>query len=420
MTFAFPLFLALALLLMRQNLFVILASVTTYCYLTLASEPLQGIVLDSWSALNKEILLSIPLYILAGNIMSRGAIASRLIRFMRAITDPIPGGLAIAAVLSCAVFSAVTGSGTVALVAIGAVMYPALIKSGYSKSFSIGTLCAAGTLGVIIPPSIPLILYGVMTRTNIAELFIAGIGPGLLLTGLMVIYAISSNLNLRLSPWSAKEILVSFLEGIWALLMPLIILGGIYSGWFTPTESAAVAVIYAFIVETIIYRELKLTDLMDVIVKTSRLLGSLFPVLIIAFSLNMFLTYQQVPEALVDWMGQFISTPNAMLLITNILLIVIGCLMDIGSAILILAPILQPIAASHNIDAIHFGVIMVVNLEIGYLTPPLGLNLIVAMGVFREQFWDICRAVIPFVSLMLLGLAVITFYPPLSGLFLER
>jgi C4-dicarboxylate transporter DctM subunit len=411
--------LVLSLLVLRQNLFVILGLATAFAYLALAHEPLDGIVLDAWSALNKDILLSIPLYILAGNIMARGGIAERLIRFMRAITAPIPGGLAIATVLSCAVFAAVTGSGTVALVAIGAVMYPALLDAGYSRSFALGSLCAAGTLGVIIPPSIPLILYGVMTRTNIADLFMAGVGPGLLLVSLMIIYSMWANRHLSRSAWSGREILISLRDGIWALLMPVLILGGIYSGWFTPTESAAVAVVYALITEVFIYRELKVADLIDVTTETSRLLGSLFPVLIIAFSLNMFLTYQQVPEHLVGWMGQYITSPTAMLITTNILLILVGCLMDIGSAILILAPMLQPMAASHGIDAIHFGMIMVVNLEIGYLTPPLGLNLIVAMGVFREQFWVICRAVLPFVALMTLGLLCIAFYPPLSAVLLD-
>ncbi len=411
--------LVMVLLLLRQNLFVVLGCVTAFAYFVMAGEPLDGIVLDAWSALNKEILLSIPLYILAGNIMAHGGIAERLVRLMRAISAPVPGGLAIATVLSCAVFAAVTGSGTVALVAIGAVMYPALLDAGYSRSFAIGSLCAAGTLGVIIPPSIPLILYGVMTRTNIAELFVAGVGPGLLLTGLMVTYAMWSNRKMARSAWSAREILISLSDGIWALLMPVLILGGIYTGWFTPTESAAVAVVYALLVEVFIYREIKAAGLVEVTLKTSRLLGSLFPVLILAFSLNMFLTYQQVPEQMVDWLGQQISQPAVMLGATNILLILIGCLMDIGSAILILAPMLQPLAASHGIDAIHFGMIMVVNLEIGYLTPPLGLNLIVAMGVLQEQFWDICRAVLPFVALMLAGLMIIAFYPPLSTLLLD-
>jgi C4-dicarboxylate transporter DctM subunit len=404
----------LALLILRQNLFVILGCVTAYAYFVFAGEPLSGIILDAWSALNKDILLSIPLYILAGNIMAQGAIADRLVRVMRALTGPVPGGLAIAAILSCAVFAAVTGSGTVTLVAIGAVMYPALLEAGYSKRFSIGALCAAGTLGVIIPPSIPLILYGVMTRTNITELFVAGIGPGLLLTALMLGYAIWCNRSGGRDSWSGSEIFSALRAGIWALLMPVLILGGIYSGIFTPTESAAVAVVYAIFVETCLYRDLRMSDLGAVVLKTGTLLGSLFPVLMMAFSLNMFLTYQQVPEHMVGWLGERVTDPVAMLIGTNIFLLLIGCLMDIGSAILVLAPMLAPLATDQGISLLHFGVIMVVNLEIGYLTPPLGLNLIVAMSVFREDFWTICRAVLPFVALMLLALMLISFYPALS------
>jgi C4-dicarboxylate transporter DctM subunit len=410
--------LVFALLLLRQNLFVILGCVTAYAYAVFAGESLDGIILDAWSALNKEILLSIPLYILAGNIMAQGGIADRLIRFMRALTAPIPGGLAIAAVLSCAVFAAVTGSGTVTLVAVGAVMYPALLEAGYSKRFSIGVLCAAGTLGVIIPPSIPLILYGVMTRTNIADLFLAGIGPGLLLTGVMVVYALWSCRDAERSEWFGKEVLVSLVDGVWALFMPVLILGGIYSGIFTPTESAAVAVVYALLVEVLIYKELGVRDLAEVTVSTSRLLGALFPVLMLAFSLNMFLTYQQVPEHMVGWLSERISNPAVMLIGTNLFLLLIGCLMDIGSAILVLAPMLAPLAAEQGISPLHFGVMMVVNLEIGYLTPPLGLNLIVAMGVFHEDFWTICRAVLPFVIIMLGCLLLIAFFPAISLLFL--
>jgi len=406
--------LVLTLLLLRQNLFVILGSVTAYAYFVFAGEPLSGIILDAWSALNKDILLSIPLYILAGNIMAQGAIADRLVRFMRALTGPVPGGLAIAAILSCAVFAAVTGSGTVTLVAIGSVMYPALLEAGYSKRFSLGALCAAGTLGVIIPPSIPLILFGVMTRTNIADLFLAGIGPGLLLTVLMLGYAMWCNRAGERQAWSGREIFSSLRTGIWALLMPVIILGGIYSGTFTPTESAAVAVVYAMLVETCIYRDLRVGDLSEVVLKTGVLLGSLFPVLMMAFSLNMFLTYQQVPEHMVAWLGERVTDPTVMLIGTNLFLLLIGCLMDIGSAILVLAPMLAPLAADQGISLLHFGVIMVVNLEIGYLTPPLGLNLIVAMSVFREDFWTICRAVLPFVGLMLVALLLISFYPSLS------
>jgi len=409
----------LVLLVLRQNLLVILGLVTAYAYVIFGDGVLTNIVLDGWDALNKEILLSIPLYILAGNIMSRGVMAQRLIRMMRAISAPVPAGLAITTVLSCALFAAVSGSGTVTLLAIGPVMYPALVQAGYSKSFAIGALCAAGTLGIIVPPSIPLILYGVMTQTSIADLFIAGVGPALVLTALMSAYAIFSNRSFRQERWNFRELLDAARSGLWALMMPVLILGGIYSGYFTATESAAVAVVYAIFVEVCVYREMGFRQLYDVIGQTTKLLGSLFPVLMMALSLNIFLAYQQVPEMLINSVSSQIDSQIGFLAGINLFLLAIGCIMDIGSAILILAPMLQPLAENQGIDSVHFGIIMVVNLEIGYLTPPLGLNLIVAMTAFREDFWTICRAVLPFMGVMLVGLVIVSFWPALS-LFLVR
>ena len=229
---------ALALLALRQNLLVVLGVAAGMAYWFWGDGQIQNIINDGWDGLNKEVLLSIPMYLLAGAIMARGAIASRLIRLARALSAPVPGGLAIATVLSCAMFAAVTGSGTVALLAIGAVMYPALLEAGYSKRFALGALCAAGTLGIVVPPSIPLILYGVMTQTSISELFIAGVGPALLLTGFMSAYAVGRNWRFRLGGWDLREIGIALIRGIWSLLMPVIILGGIYSGIFTATESA--------------------------------------------------------------------------------------------------------------------------------------------------------------------------------------
>ncbi len=413
------LLMVLVLFALRQNLLVILGVVTAYAYLVFGDGVVANIVVDAWDALNKEVLLSIPLYILAGNLMSRGGMARRMIRLMRAVTTPVPGGLAIAAILSCAVFAAVSGSGTVTLLAVGAVMYPALITAGYSRSFSVGALCAAGTLGIIIPPSIPLILYGVMTQTSIADLFIAGLGPALVLITLMGGYAVVVNRHFEPVRWDFSEIWAAFKDGFWALMMPVLILGGIYSGYFTATESAAVAAVYAISVELFVYREIGFRNLYKVVGETTCLLGSLFPVLMLALSLNIFLAYQQVPEMLVEWLGGHIDSPVAFIFGVNLFLLLVGCLMDIGSAILILAPMLQPVAIAQGFDPVHFGIIMVVNLEIGYLTPPLGLNLIVAMSAFREDFWLICRAVVPYLVMMLFGLMVVSFWPSLS-LFLVR
>jgi C4-dicarboxylate transporter DctM subunit len=252
-----------------------------------------------------------------------------------------------------------------------------------------------------------------MTQTSIADLFLAGVGPGLLLTLLMASYALARNWRLRGGAWHLREIGAALRAGIWALLMPVVILGGIYSGQFTATESAAVAVMYALCVEMLIYRELRLPQLHEVVIETTRLLGGLFPVLMLALSLNVFLTYQQVPDAVVAWLSQRIDSPVLFLIGVNLFLLVVGCIMDIGSAILILAPMLQPLALAQGIDPVHFGIIMVINLEIGYLTPPVGMNLIVASTAYRENFWTVCRAVMPFIALMLVGLGIIAAWPAL-------
>ena len=410
---------ALALLALRQNLLVVLGVATGLAYWFWGDGQIQNIIIDGWDGLNKDVLLSIPMYLLAGAIMARGAIARRLIRFARAVSAPIPGGLAIATVLSCAMFAAVTGSGTVALLAIGAVMYPALLEAGYSKRFALGALCAAGTLGIVVPPSIPLILYGIMTQTSISDLFIAGIGPALLLTGLMSVWAIVRNWRFRLGWWRLRDIGEASYEGVWSLLMPVIILGGIYSGYFTATESAAIAVVYGFFVEIVIHREMRFREIVEVITSTTRLMGSLFPVLMMALALNMFLTYEQVPDLAVEWLSARIDSLPGFILLMNAFLLIVGCFMDIGSAILILAPLLQPIAVAQGMDAVHFGVVMVVNLEMGYLTPPMGLNIIVAMTAFNESFGEICRAVIPFLILMLAALITVSFWPGLSLFLLQ-
>jgi C4-dicarboxylate transporter DctM subunit len=406
--------LVLCLLALRQSVLVILGAVLATLYLSNTDDSLRFIALDAWQALNKDILLSIPLFILCGQLMSEGSIASRLVALVRALVGPIPGGLAIATILSCATFAAVSGSSTVTLLAVGSVMFPALIEAGYSRKFAIGALCAAGTLGIIVPPSIPLILYGVMTGTSITDLFIAGIGPAIVLTLLLAVYSGVANFSRRQATWSLQEIVTTAKEGAWSLFMPFIILGGIYSGHFTATESAAVAVIYALIIETFVHRELNFQKINDVIYSTSKLLGSLFPVLMLAVCLTVYLTYEKSADAFIPALAAWSDTPTQFVLITNAVLLLLGTLIDIGSAILIFAPLLQPIAAEQGFDPVHFGISMIVNLEIGYLTPPFGLNLIVAMAAFNASFKEVCLAVIPFLAIMLIGLGIVVSLPALS------
>lgn len=405
---------AFGLLALRQYVVVVLFAAAVYVYLVWGDGRIDNILIDGWDALNQDVLLPIPLYMLAGAIMAEGAIAERLIRVMRAVSAPVPGGLAVATCLSCGLFAAIVGSSTVTLLAVGTIMYPALLKAGYPKGFSLGLICAGATLGIIIPPSIPLILYGVMTSTSIADLFLAGVGPGLLLLGLFTVYSMLVNRRMPRGRWDGPEVATSLRDGAWAILMPVLILGGIYSGLFTATESASIAVVYALFVELVVYRKLDLRSLYRVTTDTTKLLGALFPVLMMALALNKFLTFEQVPGQLVAMLEGVLTTPAAFLVATNLLLLVVGCIMDIGSAILILAPILQPVAEAQGIHPVHFGIMMTVNLEIGYLTPPMGLNLIVAMTAFRENFGFVCRSVVPFMFIMLIGLAIVAAWPALS------
>lgn len=411
--------LVLLMLLLRQRIVVMLGVAAAFSYLVWGDGKLEYVVLDFWAAADQEVLLSIPLFILAGNIMSRGSIAKRLIAVMREATNPIPGGLAIATILSCAFFAAISGSSTVTLIAVGSVMYPALIDAGYSKKYALGALCAAGTLGIIVPPSIPLILYGVMTETSVADLFKAGIGPAIMLTMLLIIYSVIVNWKQERAPFDGGALFAALKKGIFALFMPVLILGGIYAGWFTATESAAVAVFYAVLVELLVHRDMSVDDLKNTGLETATMMGSLFPLLMMALSINTFMAYEQIPHELVSWMSGLISDPVSFLLTSLVLLLIVGCFMDIGSAILIIAPLLLPLALSHGINPVHFGIVMITNLELGYLTPPLGLNLIVAMTAFKEDFWLIAKSVVPFLLIMLVGLLIVTFVPQLSLFLVE-
>ena len=346
--------------------------------------------------------------------MTSGAISVRLINVMRAATRSLAGGLGAASILSCAFFAAISGSSMVTLLAVGTVLYPALRKEGYSQQYSLGAITSAGTLGVIIPPSIPLIVYGISTQSSITDLFIAGLIPGLLLTAALLGYSLIINRKLPKYPFNPNDLWVSIKDGIWSLLMPVILLGGIYSGYFTATESAAVALSYALIIELFVYKEVKIADLKKIVIETSQLVGTLAPIIAIAMSLNILLTAEQAPQLLTEWMNQNIDSEIYFLLSLNAILLIIGCIMEINAAILILAPIILPIARSYGIDPIHLGIIMVINLEIGLLTPPVGFNLVVAMTALKEKFSDVTRAVIPFVLMMLGVLMVISFVPELS------
>ena len=403
-----------ALVLLRQPLLLILAAGTAFVHVVLANSKFDYMIQDVWTALDKEILLAIPMFLLAGAVMTRGSIAKRLIRIMIALTAPIPGGISVATVLSCAIFAAISGSSIVTMLAVGTVMFPALISNGYPRSFSIGLICASGTLGIIIPPSIPMILFGIMTETSITKLFLAGIVPGLLLAFLLAGYSVLVNRHRDRSNWDKDEILASIRSGIFALALPVLLLGGIYSGYFTPTEAAAAALVYSLIVEGLIHREIGFRDFYEIVGSTASLMGMLLPLVAFATSLSVIMDYERVPQAIVAWVQTFIDSRTTFLIAANAILLIAGCVMDVGSAIVILAPLLMPLALVYGVDPVHFGIVMTVNLEIGYITPPVGLNLFVAIAAFKASFSEVCRSVLPFIVIMLFGLLLITAVPALS------
>jgi len=409
--------LVLVLLFLRQPLLIILLSITGYIHLVWGRGQLDYIVEDMWVGLDKELILSIPLFILCGNVMTRGSIAQRLIEMLAAITRPLPGGMAVACVLACAVFAAISGSSIVTMLAIGSVMLPAMRQAGYDLKFTLGAIMSGGTLGIIIPPSIPMIIYGLVTETSIVDLFAAGFGPGILLTVVLSAYAIWINRKRAAESFSLDEFLHAFRRGIWALLMPVIMLGGIYSGYFTATEAAAVALAYAMVIEIFVHKELKFRDFYNVVLEASKLGGSLFPVLAVALSLNIILIEHRIPQGMVALMQGYIDSPWMFMLLVNVLLLIVGCLMTTGEAILVLAPLLAPVAAAYGFDKVTFGVIMILNLEIGYLTPPVGLNLIVAMSAFKQPFGLLCRAALPFIALMLGCLFLVVWQPWIAMYF---
>lgn len=409
----------LALLWLRQPVLVLLGAAALFLYAFFDDGRPEYLIYDVWEAFNKEVLLAIPLFMFAGAVMSRGSIARRLIDFAVAATKFMPSGLAIATVASAAGFAAISGSAAVTLLAVGAIMHQALVENGYGKGFAIGLICASGVLGIIIPPSIPLILYGVMTETSIADLFIAGLGPALLMIAVLALYTlIRYGRRTSKGAWDWREVKRTGVRALPAVPLPAVVLGGIYGGFFTPTEAAAVSVALAIAVEVLVHRDLGLRDLWELSLETARLLGSLFLVLAFAVSVNVFLTYQQIPQQTLAAMEGMIDSPVQFLLLGNLLLLLVGMVIDIGSAVLILSPLLEPLANRLGIESVPLGIMMILNLGIGYLTPPMGLNLIVAMGAFKEDFATVTKAVLPFIGLMLLVLAAVALAPQLSTFLL--
>ncbi len=378
-------------------------------------------VKEMFSSINKFPLAAIPFFILAGNIMETGGISRRLVEFAKSIVGGVQGGLPMTCVLTCMIFAAVSGSSVATTFAIGAILIPALIKHGYPTPYAAALQATSAELGVIIPPSIPMILYGVSAEVSIGELFIAGFGPGLFIGFALMLFVY---IYCRIKGWGKTdgEGRLGFGKAIWqagwALLMPVIILGGIYGGIFTPTEASAVAVFYALIVGTVIYREISFKDLSSILRKS--VISSAVIMFIIANAglFAFLITRAGVPDAIGVWLKEVLQSPAYFLLGVNITLFFIGMFIETSAAIIVLAPILVPVAIHFGIDPIHFGLVMVVNLALGMITPPFGVNLFAACTVARISLDRIIPHLLPFVLVILGCLMVVTYVPELS-LFLR-
>ena len=363
-------------------------------------------------------LMAIPFFILAGELMGAGGVSKRLLNVCNVFLGRFTGGLATVTIVLCMFFAAVSGSGPATVAAIGSMVIPTMLDKGYSKSFTLALIAAAGSIGVIIPPSIPMVIYGVSTSTSISSLFMAGFLPGILIGFSLIVV---SYLYCKKQGWkgderkyTAKEKLAAIWDAKWALLNPIIILGGIYAGIFTPTEAAAVAAVYAFICGAFIYREFNIKEMFATIGNACNTTGTTMVIIGCATAFTKILTIEKIPGAITNGIINFTDNKILILLLINVLLLIVGCFMDTTPAMMVLAPILLPIAMQFGVDPIHFGIVMVVNLAIGFITPPLGINLFVASRVGRSDLETVCSGIIKFILVMVVDLLLITFIPAIS------
>ena len=392
-----------------------LSSVLTI--LIVGKDSLASLSLKLYETSEAFTLLAIPFFILAGAFMTTGGVARRMIRFAIACIGHLRGGLAMASVLACMLFAAVSGSSPATVVAVGSIVIGGMLRAGYTQEFAAGVICNAGTLGILIPPSIVMVVYAAATETSVGKLFMAGVIPGIVL-GLMLmaaIYVRARMIDLPRQPRaSLREALVAGRDSLWGLLLIVIILGGIYGGVFTPTEAAAVSAVYAFFVAVFVYRDMGLKDVPKVLVDAARVTVMLMFIIANALLFAHVLTTERIPQVIAEHIVSMGMAPWQFLIVVNVLLLIAGNFMEPTGIILILAPILFPIATRLGIDPVHLGIIMVVNLEIGMVTPPVGLNLFVTSGITGMSIMQVVRAALPWLSVLLVFLVIVTYVPMLA------
>jgi C4-dicarboxylate transporter DctM subunit len=409
--------LLLALMLTGMPISIALGLTVLSFMFTLTDVRTESVALKLFTGIESFEIMAIPFFILAGNFLTHGGVARRMIAFATAMVGHWYGGLALAAVLACALFAAISGSSPATVVAIGSVILPAMVAQGFPKRFGAGVITTSGSLGILIPPSIPMVLFAVSTNTSVGKLFIAGIVPGIALAtmlGATTWYRAWRNDYPRMPKATLTERLNAFRKSIWGLLLIVIVIGGIYSGLFTPTEAAAVSAVYAFVVAVFIYKDLKLRDVPRVLLASANLSAMLLYIITNAVLFSFLMTYENIPHALAQWMIDQGFGWVGFLLVVNLLLLMAGNVMEPSSIILIMAPILFPVAVKLGIDPIHFGILMTVNMEVGLCHPPVGLNLYVASGIAKMGITELTVAVWPWLLTMLVFLVIATYWPGLS------
>ncbi len=385
--------------------------------LLFGQDSLASLSLKLYETSEHFTLLAIPFFILSGAFMTTGGVARRMIRFAIDCVGHMRGGLAIASVLACMLFAAVSGSSPATVVAVGSIVIAGMVRAGYPKPFAAGVVCNAGTLGILIPPSIVMVVYGAATETSVGKLFMAGVVPGILL-GLMLMVAIYVLARIRDLPRQPRasfgDIMVAARDSAWGLMLIVIILGGIYGGIFTPTEAAAVAAVYAFFIAVFVYRDIGIDKVPEVLVDASKVTVMLMFIIANALLFAHVLTTERIPQAIAEQIIAWGMPSWGFLIVVNILLLAAGAFMEPTGVILILAPILFPIATQLGIDPVHLGIIMVVNLEIGMVTPPIGLNLFVTAGITKMSIGEVVHAALPWLTVLLLFLVLVTYIPTIA------
>lgn len=390
--------------------------------------PLQIIAIELYRIADTPMLIALPLFTLTGYLLAESNTSKRLVRMSQALIGWAPGGLSIIAFITCTFFTAFTGASGVTIVAIGALLYPALQQVGYSQRFSLGLITSSGSLGLLLAPSLPLILYGIIAQQmnigepfTIQDLFIAGAIPAVLMITVLYIYSLWANRHQKIERQSFNlgEVKAAALEAKWEIPLPFMILGGIYSGYFAISETAAVATLYVFIVEVFIYKEIKLLKLPDLMQRSMTMVGGIILILATSLALTNVLVDAQIPNIIFDWLQTHITSKIMFLILLNIFLLFLGAFLDIFAAIVIMVPLILPIAISYGIHPVHLGIIFLANMQIGYFTPPVGMNLFIASYRFKKPITELYRSTIPFMFVLIFAVLLITYIPELSLMFID-